>query len=535
MVTQGDSLYVIDANPNDGNTPCYAIEYLQLLPILNGITGTTHTAVPCSGIGSGGCPVDPVIGILGTPVVNISGSKGYIYLVTYSVDNNGAYYHYLHQIDIQKFQEAPNSPQRIAPPGSTSTQASNFSFEHIQRPGLLFDSDTGYVYVAFSMIDGYSAPYPNGTVFGFNTANLAATPLYFQTSAGVNNPDSNGGGIWQGGAAPAYGRDSTGSKYIYLKTANGTYDGSSNWGDSFLKLDPTTLTVPSGEYFTPADQIYRSNSQCTYSYQNGGTDPSPSPGDMDFGSGGVMLIPNTDLKTWPYLGVSGDKEGGIWFNDLTTPATPAHNSTCDNYSTLPQQCLCSATDGVVQAYWTTTPNYGQVIHNNPAFWQGNGNSYLYISTQDWGAQNLHGKLTRYALCAGTGATAPIGGCGDNLDAEDDTPTAVNFPYGVTPSISAASSTATDAVVWTVWGDGSTLGSSKVAVLYAFDASDTTGNGYMQELYQSTGSDAMTTDATKFSVPTVANGCVYIGTQGPSGGNGQSGMFYIFGISGACAE
>ncbi len=95
------------------------------------------------------------------------------------------------------------------------------------------------------MIDGFGYPYPNGAIFGYNTANLGAAPLYFQTSLGAD-PNSNGGGIWQGGAAPAYGRDSTGANYIYLKTANGTYDGTSNWGDSFLKLLPTTLTVPSG-------------------------------------------------------------------------------------------------------------------------------------------------------------------------------------------------------------------------------------------------------------------------------------------------
>jgi hypothetical protein len=35
------------------------------------------------------------------------------------------------------------------------------------------------------MMDGYLPPYPNGAVFGYNTANLTATPLYFQTTQGL--------------------------------------------------------------------------------------------------------------------------------------------------------------------------------------------------------------------------------------------------------------------------------------------------------------------------------------------------------------
>jgi hypothetical protein len=37
------------------------------------------------------------------------------------------------------------------------------------------------------------------------------------------------------------------------------------------------------------------------------------------------------------------------------------------------------------------------------------------------------------------------------------------------------------------------------------------------------------------VPTVANGCVYLGAQGPTGGSGAAGLLYIFGISGKCAQ
>jgi hypothetical protein len=532
VVTQNDTLYAINGTPTTGSSACSIVASLPLLPILTTATGHTNSAVACSGVGSGGCPVDPVIGILGTPVINVSGSTGTIYLVTFSQDTLGNYYHYLHAINIQTMVEETGSPVRIAPPGSSGAQASSFSFQHIQRPGLLFAG--GYVYAAFSMIDGYLSPYPNGAVFGFNTSNLAASPLYFQTSLGLQTT-SNGGGIWQGGAAPAYGRDGGGGNYIYLKTANGTFDGSTNWGSSFLKLDPTTLTVPTGKYFTPADQYYRSTAMCTTGYQGA----SPQPGDMDFGSGGVMLIPDSNLASWPYLAVSGDKEGGIWFNDRTTPATPAHVTTCD-----PSNCSCSAADGVVQAYWTSTPNFGQVIHTSPAYWQGGGSSYLYLGPQSWAAKGLQGNLQRYPLCSGSGSTFPIDSvCGGTEQAVDPTLTAVSFPYGVTPAISAASNSASDAIVWAIWGDGSALtqtGSPKVAVLYAFDAADVNAKGKLTQLFASSGSgstcagDTMTVAATKFSVPTVANTYVYVGAQGPVGVNGGNvGIFYIFGQGRNC--
>jgi hypothetical protein len=229
------------------STTCSVITSLPLLRVLNTVTGHTNTAVACGDIGGEDCAtIDPVVGILGTPVINVSGSTGTIYLVTFSQDAIGNYYHYLHAINIQTLAEESGSPVRIAPPGSTSAQATLFSQEHIQRPGLLFAG--GYVYIAFSMMDGYHSPYPNGAVFGYNAASLGTAPVYFQTTQGLLSA-SNGGGIWQGGAALAYGSDSSGTSYIYLKTANGSYDGSSNWGDSFLKLSAATLTVPSGKYF----------------------------------------------------------------------------------------------------------------------------------------------------------------------------------------------------------------------------------------------------------------------------------------------
>src|SRR6202167_3338741 len=102
VVTQNDTLYAINGTPSPGSSACSVVASLPLLPILNTATGQTNSAVACADIGGEDCAtIAPVVGILGTPVINISGSVGTIYLVTYSQDTVGNYYHYLHAINIQ--------------------------------------------------------------------------------------------------------------------------------------------------------------------------------------------------------------------------------------------------------------------------------------------------------------------------------------------------------------------------------------------------------------------------------------------------
>src|SRR5579863_3048365 len=78
VVTQKDTLYAIDGNPTD-NPPCQ---------ILNGngngvsLLGSGQNEVDCNHIGGGrnSCAntIGPYVGILGTPVINLSGSGGTI-------------------------------------------------------------------------------------------------------------------------------------------------------------------------------------------------------------------------------------------------------------------------------------------------------------------------------------------------------------------------------------------------------------------------------------------------------------------------
>jgi hypothetical protein len=530
VVTQNDTLYAIDGNPTD-NPPCQ---------ILNGngsgtsLLGSGQYAVDCNHIGGGpgSCTstIGPYVGILSTPVIHIDGNSATIYLVT-EVQNCDprtgcdpeTWGHYLHAVNIQTFVD---QNIQIYPPGDQSG-ASTFSQSHLQRPGLLYLTAAqtgltqGTVYVAFSMMDGAGVPAPNGAIFGYpGDLSPSVTPFYFQSSEGINQND--GGGIWGGGGSPAFGSNGSGN-LLYLTTGNSTTGNTSTihtWHDSFLILKPN-LTMPTTgtPYFTPVDQFYRSDKSCS----------PPNGNDTDFGSGPVTLIPDHVMSEWPFMAVNGDKEGGLWFIDRSNPG--GHNNECD----LPTPtCTCTPSgknpSGNIQTVWTSTPYAGHGIHTGVALWnQPLGASteapYLYMSTGN-------GVLTRYQLC-NSAALGPI------CNTKGQQAAGSNFPTGTTPAISAASPIALDAVVWATAqvypaqpnGCSSTDPQPGCGgTLEAFDAMT------LKTLYSNHTclNRDMLAPTSKYSVPTVANGNVYLGTHAvDSNGNPlPGGTFYILGLNAA---
>jgi uncharacterized repeat protein (TIGR03803 family) len=493
VVTLQNTLYVINGTPPAPGSPCTIVAYISLTP-------AGQYPADCKYLGSQNCTViAPAVGALGTPVIQTApNSIGTLYVVTETQDVPSGmpynWYHYVHAVNLDQVAEL-TAPVRVFPPGALpcATCASVWSHHHIQRPGLLLVGN--YLYIAFSMMDG-NLPLPNGAVFKYNVANLSAPPSYFATTT-ENNA---GGGIWQGGAGLAYGPDDSGTDYIYFKTGNGYWDGISNWGDSFIKLDPTSLTVPSQGYFTPSDQYYRN---CSNPYS-----------DLDFGSGGVMLTPAT--SNWPYLAVSGDKEGGIWAMDRLSPGG-FNVGQCINDC---QPCSPANQDNQnVQTVWLNNGT-GPTILNTPAYW----NNYVFIAPQT-------GPVSQYQVCSsGSGqplCNSPVYATGANG--------IITTRYGATPSVSAgllasAPPNSTNGILWLTSGLGQARGTHPGG-LYGLDAIS------MAELYVNTGPGSQCSlvdnigPVTKFSVPTVANGYVYLGTQSLQ--NDDEGTFYIFGLNRQC--
>jgi hypothetical protein len=129
--------------------------------------------------------------------------------------------------------------------------------EQLQRPGLLLSN--GNIYIAFGS-QGDNQPY-HGWIFSYSAGSLAQVGVWNATTTGSE------GAIWMAGSGIA--ADSGGN--VYAMTSNGSWDGTSNFSDSFVKLSPNLTLL---DYFTPFNQA------------------TLSAHDQDLGSGGVLLVPD---------------------------------------------------------------------------------------------------------------------------------------------------------------------------------------------------------------------------------------------------
>lgn len=415
--------------------------------------------LPPSGQGATGA------GILGTPVIDLVSNT--LYLVA-ELQSSGVARHQIYAIDIT----STTLSDKVAPVQITGGTFS--STTQIQRPGMLGlasapGSAFSTVYAGFAR-NGAFTPNHHGWIFSYNAATLAPGTFYCTT---CDSGTSNGGGIWQGAGGLAAGLDSAaGNTYIYFAVGDGDFDlstGGQNAGDSFVKM-PTDLSSVA-DYFAPFDQACRNCPQAGKEH------------DRDFGSGGVTLIPDNLLSNYPYLAVMADKDGYIWVVNRSN-AGGYFGKTTGSCPTL----ACSGSNGNVETVHGSTHEF----HSNPAYW----NSTLYYAAQN-------DVLKAFALANSSCPSGKPPVCSSQIA------TTVTFPFGATPSVS--SNGTSDGIVWAINGTGQEP-STTPGVLLALGA-DT-----LSALYSSNGCriggvpQDQPGPATKFSVPTVANGRVYVATQ-----------------------
>jgi len=185
--------------------------------------------------------------------------------------------------------------------------------------------------------------------------------------------------------------------------------------------------------------------------------------DLDLSSGGVMLLPDHS-SPHPHEAVTGGKQGALFVLDRDDMGgfSPGQNR-------VVQQLDANLHNG---------------YYSSPAYFDG------AVYTAAVGAH-----LDRYSVD------------GYRLSAMPQSRSAQRFNYpGATPAISSNGDR--DAIVWVIAVSGRVRGGPP-AVLRAYDARDVA-----RELYDSN-QDEMRDRAgpgTKFSVPTIASGRVYVGTQ-----------------------
>jgi hypothetical protein len=261
------------------------------------------------------------IGIIGTPVIDAAANT--MYFITRVVQGSSTTQS-LRAIDIRTGSDRASNAQ-------TTIQASGFN-SVIQNQRVSLALSRGVLYMGWaSFCDTGSY---HGWLMAYDAASLSQLGAFNTTPSGTE------GGIWMSGFAPAF--DANGN--LYFSTGNGTFDQmTSNFGESVLKLAPQTLSRL--DFFTPSN----------WNTLNGG--------DTDFGSGGVILLPGTNVA------VAGGKEGKIFVLDI---------SNLGGIVTGDSQILQSfmAVDP------TVVPNETYHIHNGLVAWNSPQGLNLYVSGED---------------------------------------------------------------------------------------------------------------------------------------------------------
>jgi hypothetical protein len=288
----------------------------------------------------------------------------------------------------------------------------------------------------------------HGWFLAYDAKSLAQLAVFNNTPDGVNNASGTAsGGIWMSGGGAAV----DGAGDVYVMSGNGDFNvfsGGIDYGDSFLKFDPSLNLL---DYFAPSDAVYLG--------QN----------DIDLGSGGPMLLP-ANSSSHAHEVVGGGKYGRIYLLDAGNMG--GYNSGNNDANAV--QCIPSQRDGVT--------NGTHSIYCTPAYWNG----MIYLQPEN------------DVMRVFTWANGLL----------SSTPTAVGTTifgvHGATPSISANGNS--NGIVWVLQVDQVTTNGP--AILHAYDAFNITN-----ELYNSTQAGARDTagPAVKFTVPTVVNGHVYVGT------------------------
>jgi outer membrane protein assembly factor BamB len=366
-------------------------------------------------------------GITGTPVID--GETQTLYLVSHTL-TDGVQRHVLHAVDITTGSEKLGGPVTINPSGFNSVYQN-------QRPALALSG--GVLYMAFASYCD-RGPY-HGWIMAYDAKTLQRTAVLNVTR------DGSDGGIWQGGAGPAF--DAEGN--LYVATGNGSFDGNKQFGMSLLELAPRTLDRI--DYFTPSNYAALNDR------------------DLDLGSAGPSLVPDQDLV------VTGGKGGHLY---LLKRGDLGHR--VDGDTQIPQRFAAVST--------APHPSGTHHIHNGVAFWKSPEGTNLYV----WG-ENDYLRAYRFNESSGKFAM-PAVAVGTVLPPE-------GMPGGMM-SVSANGSQAGTGILWaTTQAVGDANNFTVPGTLHAFDASS------LRLLWQSraVGDDMLS--LAKYNAPLVANGKVYV--------------------------
>jgi hypothetical protein len=266
-------------------------------------------------------------------------------------------------------------------------------------------------------------------------------------------PNGGAGSIWQSGAAPAMDADGN----LFTSTGNGTLDS---------LQDPQGFPVLKdfGNSFVKISTA--NNMPQVTDYWSPFDTPDENNADLDLGSGGLLLLPDmTDATNQVRrLVVGAGKDHHIYIADRDNMGKFRPNSTDNSnlYQDVPPEALA------------------QSVFSTPLFFDGR----LYISA-------VGDKFKAFQFTNARLTTTPV----------SQSTNLFGYPSTI-PTLSANGNT--DAIIWAAQ-------TAPAGRLFAYDPNDLS-----HQFYNSTtvadGRDDFGAGA-KFAVPTIANGKVYVGTNG----------------------
>ncbi len=231
----------------------------------------------------------PNVGINSTPVIDPSSNT--LYVMIYTQEKRGPAYH-LHALDLGSLTDKVKPQLVIASHPLTDGTQFNFNATYQrQRPGLLLAN--GSIYAGFGSFCDFGANLSRGWLLGWTAGTLEPFPANQLLDQQATDPDDFFlSSIWMSGYGPATDDDGN----LLFVTGNSdpsgtTYDGVTNIQESVIKISPTLTTVL--DLFTPYDW------------------PLLDEYDSDFGSGGVLVLPDQPGSI-PHLAVAAGKEGNMF-------------------------------------------------------------------------------------------------------------------------------------------------------------------------------------------------------------------------------
>ncbi len=388
----------------------------------------------------------PNVGITSTPVIDLSSNT--LYVMVYTRGSKAVPIYQLHALDLGSLTDKV-PPQTVAA-SHTLSDGTTFTFNATyqrQRPGLLLAN--GSIYAGFGSFCDFGANLSRGWLLGWTAGSLAPFPSNQIFDMQASSPDSFFlSSIWMSG----YGLAADDQGNILFVTGNSdysgtTYDGVTNIQESVVKVSSTLTDVI--DVFTPSNQSILDQY------------------DADFGSGGVMVLPDQPGAA-PHIAAAAGKDGNMYVmnEDNLGGYNPNQNNVLGTYSV--GGCWCG------QSYFVDADGIARIVSS--------GGSVAGV----WKLQTS----PSYALTLAT-VSPSLGGVQDP---------------GFFTTIS--SNGTTNAIIWAL---SRPINTSPAPIrLFAFNPDS--GTGTMKQLFRGTAGLWPNLGGNSNLVPVVANGKVFVASH-----------------------